>query len=74
VYPNTLVAPYLTIAATDTRQYDDVASNTYRFLPVYQQGALQMIHGTDEHVSIDAYVKAIRIYATILLNVGRMPT
>jgi carboxypeptidase PM20D1 len=66
VYPNALVAPFLTIAATDARQYDAVAPQTYRFLPVYQDGALESIHGINEHIRIDAYEKAIRVYATII--------
>ena len=66
VYPNALVAPFLTIAATDSRAYGGVASHTYRFLPVYQDGALDMIHGINEHVRIDAYEKAIRVYATLI--------
>jgi carboxypeptidase PM20D1 len=66
VYPSVLVAPYLTVAGTDTREYATVASNMYRFLPIYQHGALEAIHGTDEHVRVDVYEKAIRIYATII--------
>ena len=70
VYPDVIVAPYLTIAATDAREYGAVAPNTYRFLPIYQHGALEMIHGTDEHVQIDAYEKAIRVYATLIMKLA----
>jgi carboxypeptidase PM20D1 len=66
VYPNVLVAPYLTVAATDAREYRAVASQTYRFLPVYQDGALESIHGINEHIRIDAYERAIRVYATLM--------
>jgi len=71
VYPHALVAPYLTIAATDAREYAAVAPNTYRFLPIYQHGALEMIHGTDEHVTIEAYERAIRVYATLIEQLAR---
>jgi len=66
VYPSVLVAPFLTMVATDSRQYGAVASQTYRFLPVHQDGALESIHGIDEHIRIDAYTQAIRVYATLI--------
>ena len=66
VYPDVRVAPYLTTGATDARHYVHVAPNVYRFLPVRQDGALEAIHGIDEHIRIDAYVDAIRTYATII--------
>jgi carboxypeptidase PM20D1 len=71
VYPNALVAPYLSIAATDAREYSAVAAEAYRFLPIYQGGALESIHGTNEHVRLDAYEKAIRVYATLLEELAR---
>lgn len=66
VYPDVLVSPYLTMAATDARHYSDVAPNAYRFLPIFQDGALETVHGVNEHVRIDAYEKAIRVYATVM--------
>lgn len=71
IYPNVLVAPYLTVAKTDTREYVNVADSQYRFLPVYQEGALEMIHGVNEHVTIDAYEKAVRIYATLIAEISK---
>jgi carboxypeptidase PM20D1 len=70
VYPEVFVAPYLTIAATDSREYAAVAANLYRFLPIQQDGALEMIHGRDEHVRVDAYANAIRIYATLITELA----
>jgi carboxypeptidase PM20D1 len=70
VYPQVLVAPYLTIGATDSREYWRVAPDTYRFLPIYEDGALEAIHGIDEHVRIDAYLQAVRIYATLMTGLA----
>jgi carboxypeptidase PM20D1 len=66
VYPDSLVAPLLTIGATDSRFYTGIAPRHYRFLPVYFSDALDVIHGIDERVPIDAYANAIRAYATII--------
>jgi carboxypeptidase PM20D1 len=70
VYPEVLVSPYLTIAGTDAREYRAIAPASYRFLPIYQDGALEAIHGVDEHITIDAYMKAIRVYAAIMQALG----
>ncbi|HYN09180.1 MAG TPA: M20 family peptidase [Vicinamibacterales bacterium] len=66
VYPEVLVAPFLTVAATDSRHYVRIAPHIYRFLPIHFDGAFEAVHGVDEHVTIDAYEKAIRVYATII--------
>jgi carboxypeptidase PM20D1 len=71
IYPNVLVAPYLTVGITDAREYTAVASGLYRFLPIYQEGALESIHGVNEHVTIEAYRQAIRTYATIITELTR---
>jgi carboxypeptidase PM20D1 len=70
-HPDVLVAPYLTIAATDAREFADVAPFAYRFLPVQQPGAVALIHGDDEHIDVDVYERAIRTYATILKDLTK---
>jgi carboxypeptidase PM20D1 len=64
--PGVLVAPYLTLGATDGRRYEGVADNIYRFLPVDQPGATEFLHAPNEHIEIAAYLKMIRAYAAIL--------
>ncbi len=64
--PDVLVAPYLTIGATDGRRYEAVADNVYRFLPIDQPGATELLHGPNEHIEISAYLKMIRAYAAIV--------
>lgn len=69
VYPEVPVAPGMTIAGTDSKHYYAVAENLYRLQPLlFDKAALATIHGTDERVSIDTYVKAIQIYGQILRN------
>ena len=70
VYPDVLVAPFLTVGATDSRHYVQIAPRHYRFLPIHFDGAVEHIHGVDEHVRIDAYANAIRIYATVMRNLA----
>ena len=71
VFPEALVSPFLTIGATDAREYAAIAPESYRFLPILQDGAVTAIHGVNEHLRIDAYERAIRTYATIITELAR---
>ena len=64
--PGVLVAPYLTVGATDGRRYEAVAANIYRFLPIDQPGATELLHGPNEHIEINAYLNLIRAYGAII--------
>lgn len=69
--PDVLVAPYLTLGATDGRRYQAVADNIYRFIPVDQPGATELLHGPNEHIEITAYLQMIRTYAAIMQTMAR---
>ena len=67
VFPDALVAPYLLTGATDTRHYEDLCSDVYRFLPMrVGPDDLARFHGTDERVSVAAYADAVRFYVALL--------
>jgi carboxypeptidase PM20D1 len=68
--PDVLVAPYLTLGATDGRRYQPVAGNIYRFLPIDQAGATDLLHAPNEHIEIAAYMKMIRAYGAIIQTMG----
>lgn len=69
VFPEVVVAPALVIAATDSRYYQIVSDQIYRFQPLYlQQDDLKRIHGIDERISVENYRQAIRFYRQLLLN------
>ncbi|MEH7335956.1 M20 family peptidase [Neobacillus drentensis] len=67
VYSDAVIAPYLMFAGSDARQYDPVSKNTYRFLPVQITSEdLNRMHGTNEHVSIENYINAIKFYVEVI--------
>ncbi len=69
VFSDAVVAPFLVLAATDSRYYSEVADNTYRFLPIQLTNQdLKRIHGIDERISSEAYKKAIWFYYQLLIN------
>ncbi|MGG3467548.1 M20 family peptidase [Neobacillus pocheonensis] len=72
VYHDAVVAPYLMFAGSDARQYDPISKNTYRFLPVQITSEdLNRIHGTNEHVSVENYLNAIKFYVEVIKEANK---
>ena len=52
--PDVVVAPGLTVGATDARRFVDLADDVYRFMPLQlTEPERAAIHGTDERVKLD---------------------
>jgi carboxypeptidase PM20D1 len=66
-----IVAPYLTIGATDARHYTGVSANQYRFLPVKLKSEdISRIHGVNERIGVDDYIRMIQFYTLFLENLN----
>ncbi len=69
IFPHTIVAPALMIAATDSRHYQQFSENIYRFSPMQLKNTdLARIHGHNERISIENYQNLIRFYHQLILN------
>jgi len=69
IFPQSVVAPSLVITGTDSRFYEPVSENIYRFMPVQlTNDDLKRIHGIDERISIDSYKTMITFYYQLILN------
>ncbi len=69
LFTDTLVAPGLMIAATDSRHFTAVSDHIYRFSPVRAKSEdLARFHGTNERVSIANLGELIRFYVQLLRN------
>ena len=67
VYPDAVVAPYLSLGGTDARWYSGLSENVYRFLPQrWEADDVQRMHGTNERIRVGAYGEQIRFYATLI--------
>ncbi|NNB90116.1 M20 family peptidase [Corallococcus exiguus] len=72
VFPDVLVAPFLTVAATDARYFHPLSDSVYRFVPVrMNREDLTRMHGRDERLSVEEHAAAIRFYAQYLRNSTR---
>ncbi|WP_295803366.1 M20 family peptidase [uncultured Microbulbifer sp.] len=71
-YGSLVVAPGLTVAGTDSRRYETVADNSYRFNPmVVTREDVHGFHGTNERISIDNMVKATNFYSLLISRAGK---
>lgn len=69
IFPQSVVAPSLVIAGTDSRFYEPVSESIYRFMPVQlNNDDLKRIHGIDERISIENYKAMIAFYYQLILN------
>lgn len=69
LFPGTVVAPGLMIAATDSRHMAPIADAIYRFSPVRARSEdLPRFHGTNERISVANHAELIRFYHRLLLN------
>jgi len=61
------VAPGLVNATTDSRHFTAVADDVYRFQPVVARlNEIEMIHGTNEHLTLDNLGRLVRFYARLI--------
>jgi carboxypeptidase PM20D1 len=69
IAPETIVAPSLLVAATDSRHYAALSRNIYRFLPItLRPDDAKRYHGVDERISIEDYERCVHFYAQLILN------
>ena len=69
IFPDALVSPSLVIAGTDSRHYEPVSENIFRFMPIqFSKDDLKRIHGIDERISVENYKNMISFYYQLILN------
>lgn len=66
-YPETIVSPYVTIGATDSKHMGDLSDRIYRFAPVLLHPAEQRtIHNFNEYITIENYGRMIAYYTYLI--------
>jgi carboxypeptidase PM20D1 len=64
-----VVAPYLVVAGTDSRSFQAVSDDVYRFMPMQiKMIDTKMIHGTNEHMEIANLKRTIDYFARLILG------
>jgi len=74
LHPDVIVAPGLMLGATDSRHFDGVADNIYKFSPVRARSEdLKRFHGTNERISTTNYVELIQFWHQLIRNSAPAP-
>ena len=69
IFPDVIVAPFLTVGGTDCRHYEPLTQGLYRFAPlVYGEADLRLAHGIDERIAAASLGDAVRFYARFVEN------
>jgi len=70
-YPKALFTPYLMLGASDSRHYEKLCPNIYRFSPVHiTSEELASIHGNNESISIENLKNGVLFYQELLRLAG----
>ncbi|MEO1171256.1 MAG: M20/M25/M40 family metallo-hydrolase, partial [Myxococcota bacterium] len=70
-HPDALVAPALTVGATDARHFSGVSDSVFRFSPErFHPGDTDRVHGVDERRSVTGHADGIRFYVRLIENVN----
>jgi len=57
------------VANTDTRHYWNLTQNIFRFNPLFLTKLdIKRIHGADERISIENYVKVVEFFHELIRN------
>lgn len=69
VFPGTITAPGLVVAATDARHYSAITKNLFRFVPLLATKTDPgRIHGVNERIGVSNFYDCIRFYRQLILN------
>lgn len=66
-FPGTVIAPYITLGGTDSRNYYVICDQVYRFSPVITApGDLKRMHGIDERISVDGLDTMVHFFYELI--------
>jgi carboxypeptidase PM20D1 len=67
VFPDAVPAPYVMMAATDSRSFSPICERIYRFAPFRMTKAQrESIHSYDEHLGVDDLLDGVRWYRRLI--------
>ncbi|XP_043932773.1 N-fatty-acyl-amino acid synthase/hydrolase PM20D1 isoform X2 [Protopterus annectens] len=69
IFPDVLVAPGLFIGASDSKHFQNLTKDIYRFAPVlFKPEDLSRFHGLNERISITGYEDVVKFYIHLIQN------
>jgi carboxypeptidase PM20D1 len=72
--PEVLVAPGLLVGGTDSRHFDGLADQVYRFSPVHAASSdMPRFHGSNERMAVSNLVQMVQFYERLLRRANEVP-
>jgi len=69
VYPEAVVAPFVFVAATDSKHYAPLTTNIYRFAPILMNSEdVGRLHSTNERIGVENFGRCIEFYIQLIRN------
>ncbi len=69
VYPEAVVAPFVFVAATDSKHYAPLTNDIYRFSPIVMDSEdVARLHSTNERIGVDNFARSIEFYCQLIRN------
>ena len=70
IFGDVIVSPGLVLAATDSRHFEKISKNIYRFMPIQLDSKdIPMIHGKNEKISKESLLIMIQFYIQLIKNI-----
>ena len=72
IYPGIEIAPLVLPGKTDSRHYENLTKNIFRFIPLtITEENKGQVHGINEKIGIEEYQGAIKFYSLLIKNMGK---
>lgn len=69
LWPDMVVTPGLISGGTDTKHYQPISENAYRFFPIrVSMAGITGFHGINEHLATDNYKEIVQFYHLFIRN------
>jgi len=69
IFPKVIVTPGLIGGGTDTKHYEKISKNAYRFYPMRANSEnISGVHGINERISISNYKEIVQFVYQFLIN------
>lgn len=69
VVPEAVVAPFVFVAATDSKHYAGLTNNIYRFSPVMMNSEdVGRLHSTNERIGVENFARSVEFYCALIRN------
>lgn len=71
IFPDAVVSGYLTISGTDSRYYNQICDNVYRFNPLMMTSDdIDLLHGGNEQIKVESYLRSIQFYIELIKKIS----